>query len=163
VLVAAAAAMIWSCGPGPSHPGPLAHAHASPESLASEVLDAVQRRDRATLGALAVSEEEFRLVVWPRLPAARPERNLPISYVWGDLRQKSDASLAETLARHGGAGYRLIGVRFAGTTDYGGYRVHRDATFAVTDPRGRPADLRLIGSMLQRGSGWKVFSYVVDD
>ncbi len=51
---------------------------------------------------LALNEIEFREQVWPELPAARPERNLPFSYVWGDLRQKSDANLERTLARHGG-------------------------------------------------------------
>ena len=57
------------------------------------------RRDRARLDALALSEQEFRDHVWPDLPAARPERNLPFSYVWGDLHQKSNISLARDAAR----------------------------------------------------------------
>src|SRR5687768_11319639 len=80
---------------------PLANASASPEGLASVVLDALSHGDRARLDALALSEQEFRDHVWPGLPAARPERNLPFSYVWGDLRQKSNIRLADTLRNYG--------------------------------------------------------------
>ena len=76
---------------------PLANTSASPEALAAAVLDALARGDRARLDALALTEQEFRDHVWPDLPAARPERNLPFSYVWGDLHQKSNLSLAQTL------------------------------------------------------------------
>ena len=135
----------------------------SADRLAAMVLDAVARNDRPALEALALSEREFRDRVWPYLPAARPERNLPLAYVWGDLRQKSDATLTETLARHGGRRYALTGVEFAGMSDYGAYRVHREARLLVRDPGGLPAVLRLSGSFLEQGGRWKVFSYVVDD
>ena len=142
---------------------PLANSHPSASSLASAVLDAVARRDRATLEALALSEVEFRDYVWPQLPAARPERNLPFSFVWGDLRQKSNQTLGQILSREGGQGYELVAVRFAGVTDYRTYRVHREATFRVRDSSGAESDLRLCGSMLEQNGAWKVFSYIVGD
>ena len=85
-----ALAAIVACSRAP----PLANTHSSASSLASAVLDALARRDRAALKALALNETEFRDHVWPELPAARPERNLPFSYVWGELRQKSLQALA---------------------------------------------------------------------
>src|SRR5918994_7547737 len=93
---------------------PLADTHPSPSSLASAVLDALARRDRSALEALALNETEFRDHVWPQLPAARPERNLPFSYVWGDLRQKSTQALSSLISREGGKRYELIDVRFTG-------------------------------------------------
>jgi hypothetical protein len=97
------------------------------------------------------------------LPAARPERNLPFSYVWGDLRQKSAQALAAVISREGGRRYELVGVRFAADTDYETYRVHRDATLLVRDRSGMEFDLRVCGSMLEQDGAWKVFSYVIGD
>lgn len=148
-----------ACGPPP-----LANARASADELARAVLDAVARRDEAALMALALSEQEFRAHVWPSLPAARPERNLPFSYVWGELRQKSDTFLTGTLAAHGGRSYELLRVRFAGTpTEYAAFRVHGDAAFVVRDLPHGEQELRLCGSMIEKDGVWKVFSYVIDD
>lgn len=103
-------------------------------------------------------------MVWPSLPAARPERNLPFSYVWGDLKQKSDASLARTLALHGGARYELAEVSFAeSASEYAGYTVHRTATLRARASDGTVHELRVCGSFIEARGRWKVFSYVVDD
>jgi len=142
---------------------PLAHTYSSPSSLASAVLDALARSDRIGLEMLALSETEFKEHVWPQLPASRPERNLPFSYVWGELRQKSAQSLTGLLSREGGKRYELIEVRFAADSDYRSYRVHREAVFHVRDASGMESDLRVCGSMIEQGGAWKVFSYVVGD
>lgn len=148
---------------GSSEPA-LGNAQTSASALAHLVLDAIARRDQATLHALALDESEFRVHVWPSLPAARPERNLPFSYVWGELKQKSDASLASTLARYGGRRYALVDVQFAGTpTDYAGYLVHGGTTLVVRNESGEQESVRVCGSLLEKDGVWKVFSYVVDD
>jgi hypothetical protein len=142
----------------------LTNTYPSPESLATAVLTAVERRDTTALRGLALSEEEFREQVWPELPAARPERNLPFSYVWGDLRQKSDLGLEQTLARHGGRRYTLVSMRTAGeTTRYPTYAVSRQTVLQVRDETGTRTELRLFGSMIEKHGAWKVFSYVVDE
>ena len=142
---------------------PLANVHGSAEGLADSVLDALEARDRASLELFALSEREFRDHVWPELPASRPERNLPFSYVWGDLKQKSDARLGETLERYGGQRLELVQLIFAGPTEYQTFRVMRDATFRVRTPDGETEDVRIAGSFIEQGSAWKVFSYAVDD
>jgi hypothetical protein len=153
------------CLSGCSSSAPLlANTYASPHAAASAVLGALAQRDVATLRALALNEQEFREHIWPELPASRPERNLPFSYVWGDLHQKSEAALQRTLEEHGGRRYALSGVRFAGeTTRYATYAVHRDTTLRVRDESGRESEVRLFGSTLEKDGAWKVFSYVVDD
>ena len=148
-----------ACGRVP----PLANTSTSPDALATAVLDAFARRDRARLDALAVSEQEFRDHVWPDLPAARPERNLPFSYVWGDLRQKSDLSLTRVLDEHGGKRHTLRGVTFAGITSYAHYTVHRAARLTVVDASGSSQTLRVCGSFLEKDGLWKVFSYAIND
>jgi hypothetical protein len=158
LIVTAAAAGAIACGPPP-----LAHTHPSADALATAVLDALARGDEPSLRALALDEQEFRRHVWPALPAARPERNLPFSYVWGDLHQKSTTFAKNALARHRGRRYALQGVTFEdGATDYAGFRVHRRAVFHVRDGAGAAHDLRVCGSFVEQAGAWKVFSYVAD-
>lgn len=147
---------------GPSKP-PLAATRDSAAAMAQAILDAVAAGDRAALAGLALSEQEFHDRVWPELPAARPERNLPFSYVWGDLHQKSEESLSALLAAHASRRYTLMDVRFGDRTPYQTYTVHRAATFLVRDAGGQELDLRLCGSMIEQDGRWKVFSYVVND
>ena len=153
--------LLTSCG---AWPAPLAHSQDSPEALARAVLSALERRDVDALNELAIDEGEFREHVWPELPAARPERNLPFSYVWGDLHQKSTARLGQTIAKHGGKAYKLVSMRFIGeTTPYQSYRVHRDSEITLTDAEGGIQPIRLFGSVLEKDGRYKVFSYVIDD
>ena len=157
--VGAAAVCVAACS-APSLTG----TQFSPEAAAAAALEAIAARDIATLRTLALSEQEFRSHVWPELPAARPERNLPFSYVWGDLHQKSEQSLAQTLARHGGRRYALVSVRNDGeTTRYPSYVVHRETVLEVRDESGVQLDLRLFGSLIDYDGAWKVFSYVTND
>jgi hypothetical protein len=143
---------------------PLANTQDSARAVAGQVLDAIARRDRPALEALAISEPEFRVHVWPSLPAARPERNLPMSYVWGDLHQKSTASLSRILTQHGDRRYDLVDVRFADeATPYDGYVVHRKAVLTVRGADGSTEEIRVCGSLIEKDGRWKVFSYVIDD
>jgi hypothetical protein len=134
----------------------------SPEALARVVLAAIQARDRSRLDEVALSAQEFEDHVWPSLPAARPERNLPLSYVWGDLRQKSNLALTHTLQAHAGRRYELLAVRFAEVSPYAGYRVHRESAFRVRTADGEELDLHVCGSMIEKDGRWKIFSYVVE-
>ena len=158
-VIALALIALTGCSSDP----PLVNAYSSAEAVAHQVLDALAARDRARLDALALDEQEFRDHVWPWLPAARPERNLPFAYVWGDLLQKSRSALTETLAQHGGRRYTLAAVEFAGHTDYGAFQVFRDTTLRVRDEAGGTRTIRVCGSMIEKDRTWKVFSYVVDE
>lgn len=144
-------------------PPPLANTHPSPEALAAAVLDALAERDRDRLAGLALDGQEFRDVVWPELPSSRPERGVPVSYAWADLRQKSSNALRRLVARWGGRRFTLLGVAWDGeTTDYGAYLVHRETRLRLLDETGREVEMHLYGSTLVRGNEHKVFSYVVD-
>jgi hypothetical protein len=153
-------AVAWgACGPPP-----LESTLSTPESLAQEVLNAFALRDEVRLRALAIDAEEFELHVWPSLPAAQPGRNLPWSYVWGDLRQKSDANLQRLLGTYGGRRLLLESIRFAGgTTHYAAYTVHRQAVLRVRENAEALDEVRVFGSAIEQAGRWKVFSYVVDD
>lgn len=137
---------------------------ASPEALAREVLARLARKDQAALQSLALTRDEFEALVWPKLPASRPERNVPLSFVWGRLDQQSRLSLAGTVARLGGVPYVLQRVEFEGqTTDYGTFRVQRESVLVVRTPERGVERIKVFGSMLTTADGRsKVFSYVID-
>ena len=142
---------------------PLAASAETPEEAVRRALERIAAGDREGLLAIALSEAEFREVVYPELPASRPERNTSADYVWRGLRQKSRNSLAFTLDRYTGAPLELVAVEFLGeTTDYGSYRVHRKTALTVKRPDGSQAVVRLFGSMIERAGRYKIFSFVTD-
>lgn len=113
---------------------------------------------------MALSETEFREVIWPRLPAARPERNIPWDYVWKDIRQKSRSGLVRLLATHGGRRYQLLAIQTRGhSRRYDGFEVARATELLVRDQRGQERRLRLFGSIVHARGRYKVFSYIIDD
>lgn len=132
----------------------------SPEALAREVVSAVQAGDAERLAALPLSEDEFRDHVWPEMPASR---GIPVEYAWSDLSGKSGRSLQTSLANRAGRPLSVTGVEFLKRpTTYETFVVHRRARIHVRDEAGRPLSIDVIGSILQDGDRYKLFSYVVD-
>lgn len=126
-------------------------------------MEGLSAGDLNALRALAIDESEFRRIVWPRLPASRPERNLTWEYVWKDLNGKSEAHLRALAAKWPGPGLQVAAVGFEGdTTDYAGFRVRRKTVVTLRDSRGQEHQRRLFGSTIEMGGRVKVFSYVVD-
>ena len=154
-----------ACGSPPpaAAPSPLHWTFDSSEALAEAVLGALAADDVERLEALALSETEFRTVVWPELPSSRPERGLPFEYAWGDLHQKSNNALRRLVAGEAGRRYHLLAVEFDGeSTPYDTYTVHRESRLVVRGDDGAELQLRLFGSVLERDGEFKLFSYVVD-
>jgi hypothetical protein len=167
VLVVTAVLATAACS-GPAEPtrapAPLTHTFASPEALARAVLTALERKDLEGLSALPLSETEYREYVWPELPVSRPERNVPFDYSWRQMKQRSDGSLQQTIARYAGRRLDLVEARFTGeTTHYASFRVMRDSEIIARDASGRDLVVRLYGSAMVRDGRYKMFSYVVDN
>lgn len=156
-----ALALAWSvaCGPRVT----LDNTLASPEAVAQAVVDRLDEQDATGLRALAVSEREFRELVWPRLPTSRPGRNIPWDYAWKDLHSKSQFQLRGRLGEWRTRGFRVVSVRFTGeTTDYDAFRVHRRSLLVLRDRNGQETTGRVFGSLIEQDGRYKVFSYVVD-
>lgn len=143
---------------------PLSNTFESPEALARAVLAALSEKDLSRLRTLPLSEAEFRGVVWPELDTSRPERNVPFDYAWGQMKQRSDGSLQQTMARYGGKSLTVIRTRFTGeTTQYQSFAVMRESEIVAADETGRELVLRLYGSAMVKDGRYKLFSYVVDE
>jgi len=160
----ASAALFASLDAWRARPAPLAGTAASPEALAAAVVAAMRAGDVDGLHALALTEEEFRAHVWPELPAARPERNVPFDFVWERLQQNSEGHLRQTLTRLGEGPLDVRRVQFgAETSDYGDVVVRRKTQLVVRSSDGGESVIQLFGSMIEQGGRYKVFSYVVDN
>jgi len=141
----------------------VAHTEGSIDDLVRAVLDAIERRDVDALRQLALNEHEFRTVVYPELPAARPERNLSFDYVWNDLKTKSDHSLAGIVEKYAGTPLTIVRVSFEdGVSQYPSYVVHRQCRLVVRNAEGLEEEVRLFGSVFEQDGRFKVFSYNVD-
>jgi hypothetical protein len=139
------------------------HGEASPEALAREVLHAIGAHDVDRLRQLAITEQEFREVVWPDLPAAEPRTNLTVEYVWEDLRRKSDSDLRQTLETYRNQSLEFVHVSFRGeTSQYRHYLVHRNARVTLRNAEGAETTVPLFGSVFEQKGRYKVFSYVTD-
>jgi len=163
LVLVAAIGLFASLNAARTRPDPLANTVASPEALATEVIEAMHAGDLARLRALALTRDEFRDHVWPQLPASRPEVNMPVDFAWNLLQQKSEGFLRQTVASLEDVP-EVRRVEFAGeTTDYGDVTVHRESELVVAIHNGEEQRIRLLGSMIEQDGKWKVFSYVVDD
>lgn len=162
-MVSAVTLLAGALAAGCARPPALSQTFSSEAALAERILGALAARDIAALQALPLSEDEFRDVVWPELPASRPEARVPLDYAWRTLAQNSRGHLHEAVHEHGGRRYRLLRVRFdGGSTPYGSFTVHRRARVVVRDAAGGERQLRLFGSVLEHDRRFKLFSFVAD-
>lgn len=158
-LLLAGAAIGSACGPRVQ----LAQTLESPDAVAHAVVLGLTARDAGALRAIALTEDEFRRLVWPKLPTSRPERNIPWDYVWKDLAGKSRMQLQARLNEWHDRGFTVVGVSYAGeTTDYETFRVHRATEVTLRDSDGHETKGRLFGSLIEQHGRYKVFSYVTD-
>lgn len=152
-----------SAGDASTDPVSLEPTFDSPEELAKAILLGLETEDGAALESYALTKDQFRLYVWPKLPSSRPERGVPFEFGWGDLYQKSHNSLLRTFARYKDRKLELVELRFEdGLTDYGTYVVHRDARVKVRTEEGEEEWLDLFGSVIEWQGRYKLFSYVAD-
>jgi hypothetical protein len=161
VVLLAMSAAVTGCGRSPV----LEQTFDSPEAVAQAVLRGLDARDLNALKTLTVTEHEFRKMVWPKLPAARPGRNIPWDYAWNDLHGKSTMQLQARINewQRIDDDRAVARVEFTGeTTDYETFRVRRKSVVVLRTPAGAETRHRLFGSIIEERGRYKVFSYVVD-
>lgn len=134
----------------------------SKDAAVTAFLQALAARDRDTLLAQAVSQNEFLKHIWPALPASRPDVGMPADRAWADQAQRNVNFLSQTLSDHGGRRYELVAASFDGSpTTYGSFTIHPKTTLDIRDEFG-VREVRLFGSMIESGGRWKIYSFVVD-
>ncbi len=131
------------------------------DGLGRTVLEALSRSDTVTLAELRLTEREHNEVVWPELPAARPEVNFPIDFAWTNIELRDRRSLARLLPVFDGLDARFRTVQCRGATQtFETFEVLTDC-WTIFDVEGRegPFEAQLFKDVLVRGGGHKIFRY----
>ena len=131
------------------------------DGLGRMVLGALVRADTLALASVRLTEQEHNEVVWPELPAARPEVNFPLDFAWTNIELRDRRSVSRLLPV-----FHELDVRFRGVQCRGGiqtfdsFRVLTDC-WTLFDVEGRegPFEAQLFKDVVVRGGGHKIFRY----
>ena len=147
----------------PDTPTVLAGGATSPERLARTLLTALSASDTATLRSLVISPSEFAWLYYPHTKWTRPPYEMGPELVWFQVGANSEKGLVRLVRRYGGTPLRYESlacpdsvIREGPNTVTEGCRVR----FAAADSSAR--ELRLFGSLLNRGGTYKFVSYSND-
>jgi len=141
------------------------HTFATQRELFDAVAAAVSSGDADAMRRLAVTEEEFRDLVWPTLDVAKlPNSNFTWEFVWSQHQLKHDKCLLRTSHDLGGIDFDIIDVSFLGaTSDHGIFKIHRDSEARIMRPDGTRESMQLFGSVLETDDGrYKIYSFIND-
>ncbi|MHB8798537.1 MAG: hypothetical protein ACYDBY_08765 [Thermoanaerobaculia bacterium] len=151
-----------AAGAAPAQDSCLHDASPTLEEAVGRFLDALAAGDADSLRRLALGREEFRGAIWPWLPSSDPRRNLTADFVWGHYAMRNDVAFHRLLEDHSGIPYRLVAVEPEGTKDYAGFELLVRPSLLVEDPSGKRRRLRLFGSVVKQGDGYKVYGFKTD-
>lgn len=130
------------------------------EQLASEVLAGLAAADTSRLDALRLTEREHNEIVWPELPAARPEANFPVDIAWMNISNRNRVALRRLFAVYGGHSLHLVGVECRGETqEFESFEVHTDCRVTLLRDRVRLPPQRIFKDVLDRDGELKIFRY----
>jgi hypothetical protein len=153
------ALMATACSSGTSR---LQNGARSIDQLVSEYMEAVVAGDTAAMHALRLSEYEHNEILWPELPASRPEFNMPIAFAWENLnlhsRRDANRVLADFSDRH--IEIERVDCR-KGVTEYPTLKVHGDCWIIGRDGRtGIREEFKLFGSIVESEGRYKIIGIV---
>ena len=141
------------------------HTFATQRELYDAVAAAVSSGDADVMRRMAVTEEEFRDLVWPTLDVAKlPNSNFTWEFVWSQHQLKHEKCLLRTSHDLGGIDFDIVDVSFLGaTSDHGSFKIHRDSEAKIVRPDGTRESLQLFGSVLETDDGhYKIYSFIND-
>ncbi len=158
IFLGAACSRMDSRG-GSSPAGRLNNSFSSAEQLTEGFLEALKDGDFQTMELIAADREEFERLLWPHLPASRPDTNLTPEFVWRQSQIKSLSSLRATMSRYKGTDIDLVRVELSGEVrDYGELRLFMEPEVVVAMD-GVEKRVKLFGSMMLLDGEYKIYSY----
>ena len=134
-----------------------------------ELLKALERAvvsgNAGLMRELAVTEEEFRDLVWPTLDIAKlPNSGFTWEFVWSQHQLQHEKCLMRTSHDLAGTEIDIVDIMFEGrTTDHGSFKIHRDSRVEVRRADGTRDEVALFGSLLETADGrYKIYSFIND-
>jgi hypothetical protein len=135
------------------------------DELSRALESAVVSGDADLMRQIAVTEEEFRDLVWPTLDIAKlPNSNFTWEFVWSQHQLQHEKCLMRTSHDLAGSEIDIVDIMFEGrTTDHGSFKIHRDSRVEVRRADGTKEEMALFGSLLETADGrYKIYSFIND-
>ncbi len=136
------------------------HSLDSPEAIGQAVIEALNRGDAAGLHRLRVGRDDYLSWLWPTFPSSRPPYNFPPDFAWSNLNKQCAIGVEKWIRRYGNMNLTLVDIRFEHPTEkYRGFRLLRGTVLTVQTTDGKKVELRLLGSVVEKGARYKLMSY----
>jgi hypothetical protein len=138
---------------------------ASEQELFDAVESAIASGAVEAMRALAVTEDEFRDLVWPTLDVAKaPNSNFTWEFVWSQHQLKHEKCLLRTSHDYQGQEFDIVDISYLGkSSDHGSFQIHRESEVDVLRQDGTRHKLQLFGSVLETDDGrYKIYSFIND-
>lgn len=130
------------------------------EALGHGVLVGFVAADTAALASFRLSEAEHNEVVFPELPAGRPEVGYPVDLAWQNIELRNGRSLGRQLPWFQGRDVEHLETVCRGETEaFETFLVHTDCWVIFREATYGRLEVQLFKDALQRGGGWKLFRY----
>jgi hypothetical protein len=130
------------------------------DELATEVLAGLASADTSRLNAVRLTEYEHNELVYPELPAARPENNHPAALAWSNIQVRNSASLIDLFSEFDGHELEYVGAECRGPTRaFESFVVHTDCFVTMRIDRSTERTVQLFKDVLDRDGELKIFRY----
>lgn len=147
----------------PDTPTVLTGGATTPEALARALLSALAAGDTAKVRSLVLSRAEFAWLHYPHTKWTKPPYEMGPELVWLQISAASEKGLVRLIRRYGGSPLRFEALLCPDGTERDGPNTVAtgcQVRFAAADSAAR--ELRLFGSLLNRGGRYKFISYAND-
>ncbi len=142
---------------------PLPGSAPSLEALGRTVWDALVSGDTAALAAVRLTEYEHNELVWPVLPAARPEVDFPVDLAWENIERRNHRARSRLLAAFRDSDAELRATECRGETEeFETFHVLQDCCLVLHHPRRGRLDLQAFRYVHVMNHGYKIFRYYDD-
>ncbi len=132
----------------------------SPADLGRAVVKTLNRGDADGLHWLRVNRDEYFSWIWPAFPASRPPYNFTADFAWSNLNKKCIIGVGKWNRRYGCKNLAFVNLHFERPTEeYEGFKLLRGTVLTVQKTNGKSAELRILGSIVEKDNRYKLLSY----
>ena len=132
----------------------------SARDVAVAALAGLTSRSLGGLERLRLTEYEHNVLVWPELPASRPEVNFPLDYAWYNIEIRNQSARNRLLAVYGGRDLRFERIECIGELErFESFKVHTDCWVSFHVDGSTLHRKQLFKHVLEWDGRYKIFRY----
>lgn len=130
----------------------------SVKALAEAILGALHTERADSMLKLSVTQDEFRVILWPEFPQSRPATGLLWEDAWPVLYGRLNGGSLAAVREYGGHVYTLSRVETTSITPYRNFKLHNGVTLVAKDDTGREVRFTGVRAIAERRGRFKIYS-----